>query len=123
MSRDKQTEKVSRQRREYLKFKPFADDLRKAESWCELDGVLNRYQTVKNLSKMGYRKSADVAEEIFAEIEKEIELALDSNYKVKRDAQDDNNSLVMYVEGKIDCLRGLLGFLAELKKKYTEGGE
>jgi hypothetical protein len=71
----------------------------------------------------GYCKSTDVTEEIFAEIEKEIELALDSNYKVKRDAQDDNDSLVMYVEGKIDCLRGLLGFIAELKKKYTEEGK
>lgn len=59
MNKEKQTKKVSRQRQEYLKFKPFADDLRKAESWCELDGVLNRYQTVKNLSKMGYRKISD----------------------------------------------------------------
>lgn len=59
MSKEKQNEKVSKQRQEYLKFKPFADDLRKAESWCELDGVLNRYQTVKNLSKMGYRKQSE----------------------------------------------------------------
>ena len=58
MSREKQIEKASK-RQEYLKFKPFADDLRKAESWCELDGVLNRYQTVKNLSKMGYRKQSE----------------------------------------------------------------
>ena len=57
MSREKQTNK--KQKQEYLKYKPFADDLRKAESWCELDGVLNRYQTVKNLSKMGYRKQSD----------------------------------------------------------------
>ena len=71
----------------------------------------------------GYRNASEVAREIFEEIEKEIELALDSNCKVKRDAQDDNDSLVMYVEGKIDCLRGLLGFLAELKKKYTEEGK
>ena len=50
---------MSKEKKEYLKFKPFADDLRKAESWCELDGVLNRYQTVKNLSKMGYRKQSE----------------------------------------------------------------
>jgi hypothetical protein len=120
MSRDKQIEEKSKRRKDYLKFKPFADDLRQAESWCELDGVLNRYQTVKNLSKMGYRKASEVAEEIFEEIDKEIELALDSNYKVKRDAEDMNYGLVNYVEGKIHCLRGLLDFLAELKKKYTE---
>ena len=33
-----------------------ADDLRKAESWCESDGVLNRNKTMQNLYKMGYRK-------------------------------------------------------------------
>ena len=47
----------------------------------------------------------EVAREIFDDIEKEIELAIDSNCKVRRDAQDDNDSLAMYVEGKIDCLR------------------
>ena len=57
MTEQKQIKKGSKAREEYSKFKPFADDLRKAESWCELDGVLNRYQTVKNLSKMGYRKT------------------------------------------------------------------
>lgn len=50
---------MSKDRETYLKFKPMADDLRKAESWCELDGVLNRYQTVKNLYKMGYRKQSE----------------------------------------------------------------
>lgn len=67
-----------------------------------------------------YDKASEVAEEIFAELEKEIELALDSNYKVKRDAQDMNDTLVIYAEGKIDCLRGLAYFIAELKKKYPE---
>ena len=57
--RKEQIDKASKQKQEYLKFKPFADDLRQAESWCELDGVLNRYQTVKNLSKMGYRKQSE----------------------------------------------------------------
>ena len=56
---NKQIEKMTKSKREYLKFKPFADDLRKAESWCDLDGVLNRYQTVKNLYKMGYRKQSE----------------------------------------------------------------
>lgn len=56
MSEDKQIKKVSKQRQEYLKFKPFADDLRKAESWCDLDGVLNRYQTVKKSLQDGLPK-------------------------------------------------------------------
>ena len=62
MDKEKQIDKKPKQRQDYLKFKPFADDLRKAESWCELDGVLNRYQTVKNLSKMGYRKQSGVTD-------------------------------------------------------------
>ena len=98
MSRDKQIKKVSKKRQEYLKFKPFADDLRKAESWCELDGVLNRYQTVKNLSKMGYRKSQDVAEEIFAAIGELIN---------------------EYLDGR-SYRHEFFTKIAELKKKYTE---
>ena len=39
--------------------KPMADDLRKAESWCDLDGVLNRSETMYNLYKMGYRKQSE----------------------------------------------------------------
>ena len=39
-----------------LKFKKMADDMRKAESWCDLDGVLNRIKTMQNLYEMGYRK-------------------------------------------------------------------
>jgi len=42
-----------------LKFKKMADDLRKAESWCDLDGVLNRIKTMQNLYEMGYRKQSD----------------------------------------------------------------
>ena len=64
----------------------------------------------------------DYVGKIFDEIEQEIKLALESNYKVKRDAQDDNDGLGIYVEGKIHCLRGIDDFISELKKKYI-GGE
>lgn len=50
---------MSRDRETYLKFKPMADDLRKAESWCESDGVLNRNKTMQNLYKMGYCKQSE----------------------------------------------------------------
>ena len=113
MSKEKQIKKVSKRRQEYLKFKPFADDLRKAESWCELDGVLNRYQTVKNLSKMGYRKASEVAREMFEEIIADIE-ALLSIYT-------DNTELSETMRTLIELVKRYL--LAELKKKYTEGRE
>jgi hypothetical protein len=72
------------------------------------------------LVEMLKKLASDVAREIFEEIDREIEMALKCNYKVKRDAEDDNEGLVPYIDGKIDCLRGLEGFIAELKKKYTE---
>ena len=49
----------TKDRETYLKFKSMADDLRQAESWCDLDGVLNRYETMQNLYKMGYRKQSE----------------------------------------------------------------
>lgn len=113
MSCDSQIEKVSKQRREYLKFKPFADDLRKAESWCELDGVLNRYQTVKNLSKMGYRKASDVAEKIFAEIEKIVDMHYNNHIFGNNDLDDLERDAIINFSDDITC------DIAELKKKYT----
>lgn len=66
------------------------------------------------------KANQEYASKIFAEIEREIKLALESNYKVKRDAEGDNDGLVVYVDGKIHCLRGIDDFIAELKKKYME---
>lgn len=64
----------------------------------------------------------EVAGKIFEEIHKEIELALDSNYKVLKEHRDKENpifnELVSRVKGKIDALRGTEDFIDELKKKY-----
>ena len=115
MNEEKQIEKVSKSRQEYLKFKPFADDLRKAESWCELDGVLNRYQTVKNLSKMGYRK----APEIFEEIEERISaLEYQANSPRKIVKFEELKAQVNWVLHEV-----VPQTIAELKKKYTEEGK
>ena len=62
---------------------------------------------------------AEVAREIFEEIEQEINAALQSNYKVLPQIEQ-SESLWNRVNGKIDTLRGIDGFIAELKKKYTE---
>ena len=59
----------------------------------------------------------EVAREIFEEIEQEIKLALESNYKVKN-YYCLNAEFLSYVRGGIDALRGIDDFLAELKKKY-----
>lgn len=69
-----------------------------------------------------------VAREIFEEIESEIKLALESNYKAKREHIDKNYynlhaEFLSAVQGKIDALRGIDDFIAELKKKYTKSEE
>jgi hypothetical protein len=114
MTKEKQIEKVSKSRQEYLKFKPFADDLRNAESWCELDGVLNRYQTVKNLSKMGYRKQSEVAREIFEEIERFLYMHF--RFCKEEIGNDDTE----YVKGRLELNTQIQNLIAELKKKYKE---
>ena len=113
MIRDKQINKVSKERQEYLKFKPFADDLRKAESWCELDGVLNRYQTVKNLSKMGYRKAYEVALGVISEIQAKIQIMVSS---IK--AQEEIGNISEFNGGAKTALEIVFKDIAELKKKY-----
>lgn len=69
-----------------------------------------------SLSKMGYRKSTDVAREIFEEIEKTAKDAIRfcERYSV----------IPMLREAKVSCYKDLLGYIAELKKKYeSEGAE
>ena len=79
------------------------------------DAVL---QNAKALYDAGYRKQSEVVNEIFAEIEKKIAAALESNYNARQyfELSDD----LYHVEnGKISALRGIEGFIEELKKKYT----
>ena len=74
----------------------------------------------------GWRKASEVASEIFEEIEQEIKLALDSNYKargklLRKFPQEHNEIFMGSLNGKIDALRGIDDFIVELEKKYTEG--
>jgi hypothetical protein len=65
---------------------------------------------------------AEVAREIFEEIEREITDALKSNYKVLLQVEE-SEALWNNVNGKINALRGIEYFMEELKKKYTGGEE
>lgn len=76
-------------------------------------------QSAEKLYNAGYRKASDV----FEEIEREIKLALVSNHKAKRDHLEKHyyclhSEFLSAVQGKIDALRGIEAFIAELKKKY-----
>ena len=69
---------------------------------------------------MHYEKAKiEVAREIFEEIDREINDALQSNYKVLPIIEE-SEALWNRVNGKIDALRGIDGFIDELKQKYTE---
>ena len=67
----------------------------------------------------------EVARKICCEIEEEIVAALESNYKAKAERLSKPNiemadEFVAYCDGKILALRGIEGFVEELKMKYTE---
>lgn len=75
-----------------------------------------QYGTVKTQQKVIAEAKQEVAREIFEEIRKEIELALDSNYKARH--ANGYGEFGEYVNGKIHALRGIDDFIAEFKKKY-----
>ncbi len=77
---------------------------------------LEAMRCAANSYKMHYE---NLAREIFEEIEKEIEEALKSNYKVLPQFEA-SEELYHNVHGKISALCGIDGFIEELKKKYTE---
>ena len=66
---------------------------------------------------------ADVAREIFAEIEQEILSAIDNNLQIMAE-QDSANEIWRMCVAKKNTLCGIYDFIAELKKKYeSEGAE
>lgn len=103
----------------------------------ELQHELNMYKGVENILKdnMGELIMAaiagakqEVAREICCEIEEEIVAALESNYRALKEWYDGRCNdyileMVGRINGKIDALRGIEGFVEELKKKYTEGDQ
>ena len=115
--------------KEVLNNAPIADVVPKSEVE-KLETILNsyalQYGTVMDKHIVIERAKSEVAREIFEEIEQEINGALESNYEA-RSARLSNPNIEMadefiaYCEGKISALRGIDGFIGELKKKYTEG--
>lgn len=85
------------------------------ESFPETDGC----RCFKD--KADFASKSEV-EQIFKEIEVEIQEALNSNYRAKPHIAE-SEELYRMVEGKITALSGVQDFVAELKKKYipTEG--
>jgi hypothetical protein len=112
MSREKQIEEM-------------AKDVTRSICWCNEEiPTVDGMGTAITLYNKGYRKASEVAEKIFAEIEKKISLDLDVICKEKDELIYKgffSHALLCEFNYKIDTLRGIAKFIAELKKKYTEG--
>lgn len=77
------------------------------------------------LSTADVAPRSEVAREICCEIESEIVAALESNYYVKSERMkkprlEMADEFIAHIEGKINALRGMEWFVAELKQKHTE---
>lgn len=72
--------------------------------------------------------SRDEVRRIFEEIEEEITAALESNYRVYNEhlekyGDKPNLEFLCMCNAKVNTLRGIEGFIEELKEKYSKGGE
>ena len=94
MTAEKQIEEMAKDMCEYYYEGTCYQDKKPCDCKCEI------FTDAQYLYAKGYRKASDVAEEIFAEIEKHLE-----------------TGITLYGE-TVHFVR--IGTLAELKKKYTE---
>ena len=80
----------------------------------------------ENCNQMVEQAKQKIAREIFEDIRREIDAALKSNYSARRKRNEErrwsriNDAFLDTVNGKIDALRGIEGFIDELEAKYTE---
>jgi hypothetical protein len=105
-------------------YRVMRDRALKAEK--EIERLQIRLRKVRNqftdLSKMHSEIKAEAIKEFANELYEEIEKALENNYKVKQERLGklialgitEQDTLLQYIEGKIDCLRGLKWFIKEM---------
>lgn len=81
----------------------------------------------RHLYQNGYRRESDVVREIFAEIRKEVKMAIANNLierKRRIDAVGASDKVVRVIDGKISVLQKVCDFIDYLEKKYeSEGAE
>ena len=93
------------------------------EAKCEVERLTNilnsyalQYGTVTDQQKVIDEAEKEFARKLFEEIEWEINDALKSNYNVLPQIEE-SEALWNRVNGKIDALRGMRGFIDDLKEK------
>lgn len=111
---------IKRQKAEIEQLKSDVSTSRNAYMFME-----DRYEYEKEKVAKAKQKVIDVCKllktaktEAVKEFAEEIENALESNYEVRRKRMEkygsEHDEFLSYVDGKIDCLRGLQGFLKEM---------
>lgn len=97
--------------------------MKQNEEMAEIIGALRFHNTsdyiAERLYNAGYRKQSNVAREIFEEMENVINNELQNNCKVLPQFEF-SNELWNKVSGRIEALKEICDFIAELKNKYTE---
>lgn len=84
---------------------------------CVFDCMCDIQDGCEALLDEGYRKASDVAEEIFAEIEKIIDMHYNNHIFGNNDLDDLEHDAIINFSDDITC------DIDELKKKYTEEGK
>ena len=112
MSRDKQTEIMELARELCGEGEQHIDCFH-----CPTLRCCGMQKFARELYAKGYRKSTDLAEEIFAE----IDTLFEEHFKIYRDRGRDVDLEMVAKHSARFSINELWGELAELKKKYTEG--
>ena len=90
-----------------------------ASGRCQNPNCLVNAKALETLYAKGYRKAADVAREIFEEIERYLRLNEDIAIKCKEENGEQNRE---YFKGKLAAYLQIRGFVdVELKRQYKEG--
>lgn len=101
MSRDKQIEEMAQCLCEYNRGTLCILDDKDCDLQCTYGKLANK------LTAKGYRKSTDLAEEIFAEVKQALDISVETEH----------------FKGSWFNMNKFMQSLAELKKKYTKGGK
>ena len=80
-------------------------------------------QRAMGLYALGYRKSKDVAEEIFTEIEEKVKRSIAIYVEEMNKEHIKDTPLYNRCSRIALAFQNMAGFIAELKKKYTEEGK
>ena len=124
MSKDKQIEEMAKVMNECCNIydeqgRHIRNKCYECEEWSDDNHCCCSYnkKEAEALYNAGYRKASEVASEIFVDIEKIIDKHYNKHIFVSNDLGDEE------IDAVINFSDDVTYDIAELKKKYTEGGE